>query len=62
MSNVFVVYRVQGLCSLNSFTIYQTYVDKTLTKRTSKAIQKRISDLLPEKTGDDADDLDIIVY
>lgn len=48
---MFVVYRVQGLCSLNSFTIYQTYVDKTLTKKTSKAIRSRIDDLLPEETG-----------
>lgn len=46
------MYCVRGLCFLNSFTIYQMYIDKTLTKRTSKAIQKRISDLLLEKTGD----------
>ncbi|GBC36018.2 hypothetical protein GLOIN_2v1528288 [Rhizophagus irregularis DAOM 181602=DAOM 197198] len=29
----------------------KTYVDKTLTKKTSKAIRSRIDDLLPEETG-----------
>lgn len=43
--------RIQDLYILNFFIFYQASIDKTLTKRTSKAIRSRIEDLLPEETG-----------
>lgn len=41
------LYCIRALYALNSFTLYQGFIDKTLTEKTGKAIRNCTDDLLP---------------